>query len=109
MAVTRCPARLAAEHTRRRCAWSSGPGSTTTAVAEPGSAISQVLVPSSVIGDGLGASTQRARAVPDPSMPGSGGPPETWAVTADTQSQWVLLVAGDLDPGRACSHGDLRQ
>jgi len=44
------------------------PGSTTSTALEPGSAMIHVFVPSRVIGDGLGASTQYARPVPDPSI-----------------------------------------
>src|SRR5215469_11099964 len=72
--ATRWPADVTWSWTRRRWDSSSGPGSTTTAWAEPGSAITQVLVPSSVIGEGFGASTHRARAVPAPSMDMSAGP-----------------------------------
>ena len=74
---------------RRRWPALSGPGSTTTTEEEPGSAISQVLVPSSVIGEGLGASTQVARGVRNPSMPAigtslkSGTPwPAAWSAMA---------------------------
>src|SRR5215472_11968180 len=72
--ATRWPADVTWSWTRRRWDSSSGPGSTTTAWAEPGSAIIQVFVPSSVIGEGFGASTHRARAVPVPSMDMSAGP-----------------------------------
>ncbi len=64
--VTRRSPAVAASSTRRRWSSSSGPGSTTVTADEPGSAITQVLVPSSVIGDGLGASTHQARPVPMP-------------------------------------------
>jgi hypothetical protein len=45
------------------------------AVAEPGSAISQVFVPSSVISDGFGASTHLALSLPDPSIGFAAGVP----------------------------------
>src|SRR5262249_9411723 len=46
----------------------------TTTSADPGSAITQVLVPSRVIGEGFGARTHRARSVPVPSMVARGAP-----------------------------------
>ena len=53
-----CVGGLAAAATAARWPACSGPGSTTTA-RPPGAASSQVLVPSRVIGPGLGASTRR--------------------------------------------------
>ena len=73
MRATRSPrAATCVERRRRGAARRSGPGSTTTHRCDPGSASTQVLVPSSVIGPGFGASTQVARAVtapPDQPLP----------------------------------------
>ena len=52
--ATRAPCAATWSSTRRRCASSSGPGSMTTASVEPGSRSTQVLVPSRVIGPGVG-------------------------------------------------------
>ena len=70
--MIRWPRLSAVATTRRRWASSPGPGSTAIAAALPGSAISQVFVPSRVIIDGFGASTQNARSVRDPSTGPSG-------------------------------------
>jgi hypothetical protein len=61
------------------CASSSGPGSITTTAAAPGSATTKVLVPSSVSGDGFGASTLATRSLqrsltPPPPAPGTAPP-----------------------------------
>ena len=55
---------------------SPGPGSTTTAAARAGARSTQVFVPSSVIGPGLGARTQCATPVTSPPVqPGPAPPP----------------------------------
>ena len=57
---------------RSRCAGSSGPGSTTTQPACPGARRIQVLVPSSVIGDGFSARTTAAASRDGPQEPVGG-------------------------------------
>ena len=84
----------------RRCPSSSGPGSTTTARDAPGSARTQVLVPSSVIGPGSGASTH-APPVPRPAAaPGVTSPITSSAgqLDADAPPRRRAAAAG---PGRA--------
>lgn len=79
--MTRAPRSATTRHTRWRWSSSRGPGSMTTASVAPGSSRTQVLVPSRVIGPGLGASTQNARSVTCPPLH-SMAPPchgEGWA------------------------------
>src|SRR6201996_8969702 len=93
----RRPDAAARSTTRRRCPSSSGPGSTTRAAVDSGAAISQVLVPSSVIGDGFGASTQVARAEPEPSIPAP-GPSVVIATLREAQPGLVAVQADDRPP-----------
>ena len=65
---TWAPCSCTVRATRSRCRSSCGPGSTTITPRAPGSRRIQVLVPSNVIGPGLGHSTQPARSVPEPSI-----------------------------------------
>ena len=63
------PTSPATAATASRCASSSGPGSTTTERRPPGSRSTQVLVPSSVMIPGLGASTHRRALAERPARP----------------------------------------
>ena len=86
---------------RRTCSWWpawSGPGSTTTARPLPGAVSSHVLVPSSVHGDGLGASTQVADAVTAPPGPRLARPGQGQDVTAHSPS----TVVGRPSVSRVC-------
>ena len=97
---------VGATRSPRQATWSSTaaqvplvqrPGSTTTHRCEPGSASTQVFVPSSVIGAGLGASTQVARAVtapPDQPCPPPPGAAEAVPPTRRPVGLVALIGAG---------------
>src|SRR6266508_2455758 len=89
--------------TRRRWASSRGPGSTTIAADAPGERRIHVLVPSSVIGPGFGASTRVARSVTTSTVIAPS--PRTSSHTkAASRPLQVSLVA--LDPQARQDRGD---